>query len=447
MIKKINESFDRRLKEFKAESNLILESLHQLNLDEEKLESEKEAKIDTLEDVNESLNENIDGKLILTPIQKEFALDELMQDEELHEYYKNKLDKEWYITYDKTLDPVRDFSDDVTFPAVLVVDGEFADSLGDEFAAHVLSLTEDYNKQKEEVEIEFPVNLRKEDIEEIKELGKKYNAVPTHISKARGGEQFPLNLFFKARAIDIYNFLSEVCKREGSFWMDSFEEFLDEIRGIYPKLDKLKEDIEEVDLEDTPEWKAFGEDIAKRLVEKNSEVWPSLEDAKMEVFVTDNGIWNFLECLESNLGEWKKFFESPDKEEVVELYSSWLNELRDYNLGDREEVSSKMDEVIGRIYEILDKYITAIPMDESLKEEAEAFDLIKEITEDPDAVRYISHEGKECYRIFAPYEWYEMMCQKAGLEPKWVEDFKCEARGNGFDFDWVEEDVILALDK
>jgi hypothetical protein len=38
------------------------------------------------------------------------------------------------------------------------------------------------------------------------------------------------------------------------------------------------------------------------------------------------------------------------------------------------------------------------------------------------------------------------MCSRAGLEPKWTGDLTYEAKGDGFEFEWVEEDVILALD-
>ena len=66
--------------------------------------------------------------------------------------------------------------------------------------------------------------------------------------------------------------------------------------------------------------------------------------------------------------------------------------------------------------------------------------------EDPDVTEYIAHSGKKCYKVAAPLQWYFLMCSRAGIEPKWTGDLTYEAKGDGFEFEWVEEDVILALD-
>lgn len=82
-----------------------------------------------------------------------------------------------------------------------------------------------------------------------------------------------------------------------------------------------------------------------------------------------------------------------------------------------------------------------------LVENNKPFDLVSEIKSDPNAKEYVAHNGKTCYNIGAPLNWYFLMCSKAGLNPKQKGDFYYTAKGKGYEFDWVEEDVILALDK
>lgn len=82
----------------------------------------------------------------------------------------------------------------------------------------------------------------------------------------------------------------------------------------------------------------------------------------------------------------------------------------------------------------------------ALEESAQPIDLVKVMKEDPDVTEYIAHSGKKCYKVTAPLQWYFLMCSRAGIEPKWTGDLTYEAKGDGFEFEWVEEDVILALD-
>ena len=82
-----------------------------------------------------------------------------------------------------------------------------------------------------------------------------------------------------------------------------------------------------------------------------------------------------------------------------------------------------------------------------LVENNKPFDLVSEIKSDPNAKEYVAHNGKTCYNIGAPLNWYFLMCSKADLNPKRKGDFYYTAKGKGYEFDWVEEDVILALDK
>lgn len=82
-----------------------------------------------------------------------------------------------------------------------------------------------------------------------------------------------------------------------------------------------------------------------------------------------------------------------------------------------------------------------------LVENNKPFDLVSEIKSDPNAKEYVAHNGKTCYNIGAPLNWYFLMCSRANLNPKRKGDFYYTAKGKGYEFDWVEEDVILALDK
>lgn len=92
--------------------------------------------------MNESLKEAKENKIILNDAQKKKVLDYLYGEFDLYTFYKDKLDREWYITDDKSLDPVRSDSDDAAFPMVLVIDGDFVDALTKEFADKIASLKE-----------------------------------------------------------------------------------------------------------------------------------------------------------------------------------------------------------------------------------------------------------------------------------------------------------------
>ena len=72
--------------------------------------------------------------------------------------------------------------------------------------------------------------------------------------------------------------------------------------------------------------------------------------------------------------------------------------------------------------------------------------LIDDIKNEEYVANYESMLGKNCFRVFATLKWYIMKCKEYNLKPQRLTDFYYTARGNGFDFDWVEEDCILAID-
>ena len=62
------------------------------------------------------------------------------------------------------------------------------------------------------------------------------------------------------------------------------------------------------------------------------------------------------------------------------------------------------------------------------------------------AGEYTAASGKKCYRTIGNLDWYFLQCANMGISPRWVGDFHHEAQGDGFTLEYVEHDIILALD-
>jgi hypothetical protein len=107
-----------------------------------------------------------------------------------------------------------------------------------------------------------------------------------------------------------------------------------------------------------------------------------------------------------------------------------------------KKYGDKVTEIKPGFYKVNNKTTDNFAIEESVQ----PIDLVKAMKEDPNVTEYIAHSGKKCYSVTAPLQWYFLMCSRAGLEPKWTGDLTYEAKGDGFEFEWVEEDVILALD-
>ena len=86
--------------------------------------------------------------IVLNDYQKQTLLNNLFEDEELHDFYTNKLNTEWIISSNKELDPIRTPEDDEQFPYVLIIDGEFVDALSANFANKYMNLTESVEGDK-----------------------------------------------------------------------------------------------------------------------------------------------------------------------------------------------------------------------------------------------------------------------------------------------------------
>ena len=60
---------------------------------------------------------------------------------------------------------------------------------------------------------------------------------------------------------------------------------------------------------------------------------------------------------------------------------------------------------------------------------------------------YISHDNKQCYRVFGNIASFQDLCQQANLEWKWIGDFQITAKGSDFELEYCEHDIILAFEK
>lgn len=97
----------------------------------------------------DNLKESVNTQnVILNNYQKQALLDNLFEDEELHDFYTNKLNTEWIISSNKELDPIRTPEDDKQFPYVLIIDNEFVDALSADFANKYMNLTESVEGDK-----------------------------------------------------------------------------------------------------------------------------------------------------------------------------------------------------------------------------------------------------------------------------------------------------------
>lgn len=87
-------------------------------------------------------------EIVLTQKQKQYLLDNLFEDEELHNFYNNKLNTNWTITNDETKDTIYDYRNEefyskgkkYPYPYVLIIDNEFTDALGKNFTNKILEI-------------------------------------------------------------------------------------------------------------------------------------------------------------------------------------------------------------------------------------------------------------------------------------------------------------------
>ena len=82
-----------------------------------------------------------------------------------------------------------------------------------------------------------------------------------------------------------------------------------------------------------------------------------------------------------------------------------------------------------------------------LKTKEEILTFMKESWGEETVTEYVSHDGKQCYRVFGTATHYQDLCQRVGLEWKWTGAFQMIAKGSDFELEYCEYDIILAFEK
>lgn len=63
-----------------------------------------------------------------------------------------------------------------------------------------------------------------------------------------------------------------------------------------------------------------------------------------------------------------------------------------------------------------------------------------------DCEEYTAQSGRRCLRTVGTYAWFALMCEYVGIEPKDESAYNSTATGNGYELEYCEHDIILALD-
>lgn len=82
----------------------------------------------------------------------------------------------------------------------------------------------------------------------------------------------------------------------------------------------------------------------------------------------------------------------------------------------------------------------------TLKTKEEILAFMKENWDEKAVTKYISHDGKQCYRVFGNTIHFQDLCERANIEWKWDDD-KMIAKGSDFELEYCEYDIILAFEK
>ena len=83
----------------------------------------------------------------------------------------------------------------------------------------------------------------------------------------------------------------------------------------------------------------------------------------------------------------------------------------------------------------------------TLKTKEEILAFMKESWGEGIVTEYISHDGKQCYRVFGNIIHFQDLCERAHIEWKWVCGFQMIAKGSDFELEYCEGDIILAFEK
>lgn len=83
----------------------------------------------------------------------------------------------------------------------------------------------------------------------------------------------------------------------------------------------------------------------------------------------------------------------------------------------------------------------------ALKTKEEILTFMKERWGEEAVTEYISHDDKQCYRVFGNTVHFQDLCERANIEWEWGDDFQMTAKGSDFELEYCEHDIILAFEK
>ena len=75
-------------------------------------------------------------------------------------------------------------------------------------------------------------------------------------------------------------------------------------------------------------------------------------------------------------------------------------------------------------------------------------DLEQKFREQLDCTEYTAQNGRRCLRTVGNYAWFALMCEYAGVSPRWIESgLYAEADGEGFSLSYCEHDITLSFEQ
>lgn len=72
--------------------------------------------------------------------------------------------------------------------------------------------------------------------------------------------------------------------------------------------------------------------------------------------------------------------------------------------------------------------------------------LLDEMKKQEDCTEYKAYSGKICYKTYGDLDYYFLKCAEYGLNPKIQDDYSYTAKGDGFEYEYFEHDIIYAKD-
>ena len=101
---------------------------------------------------------------------------------------------------------------------------------------------------------------------------------------------------------------------------------------------------------------------------------------------------------------------------------------------------AELDEILNRLQNEYSGNEGAVVAKLNLK------DLKQRFRAQPDNEEYTAQNGRRCLRTVGNYAWFALLCEQAGIEPRWiVSGFYATADGDGFYLSYCEHDVTLAF--